>query len=112
MVSTRKFIYLSALISIIFGAANAHAQVANNVTNIAVGTTVLQPSVKRFGMNLSNQDFYDGGQMTKSLVFRNPGFEGEIYQSTIRCAAGTVTTCIDEDAFLAWPAGFWNGATF
>ena len=80
-------------------------------TNIAIGTNVLQSSVKRLGINLSFQDYYDSGQMTKNLVSRNPGFEGEIYQSTIRCISGTAMTCVDDDANSAWPAGFWNGAT-
>jgi hypothetical protein len=43
---------------------------------------------------------------------RNPGFEGEIYQSTIRCASGGGNTCVDDDPWSAWPAGYWNGATF
>jgi len=81
-------------------------------TNIAVGTTVLQPSVKPFGVNLGSEDYYGSGQMTKNLVSRNPGFEGEIYQSTIRCAAGSAVTCVDDDLWSAWPTGFWNGATF
>jgi alpha-L-arabinofuranosidase len=61
-------------------------------------------------MNLGNADYFGSGQMTKNLLSRNPGFEGEIYQSTIRCASGTATTCVDE-AQSAWPSGFWNGAT-
>jgi hypothetical protein len=88
-------------------AAGASAQ----TTNIAVGTTVLQPSVKRLGINLSFQTFYDSGQMTQNLISRNPGFEGEIYQSTIRCAIGTAYSCTDDDPYSAWPNGFWNGAT-
>lgn len=82
------------------------------VTNIFIGTNVLQPSAKRLGINLGTVDFYDAGQITKNLVFRNPGFEGEIYQSTIRCKSGTAATCVDEDAVSAWPAGYWKGATF
>ena len=89
-------------------------QPANNdqPTNIAIGTTVIRPYVKRLGINLSNVDFYDAGQMMKNFVFRNPGFEGEIYQSTIRCASGTVTTCVDDNPVSAWTSGFWKGATF
>src|ERR1019366_4867633 len=104
MISPRKIVCsqirqsLTAALILIFGSSAAHAQ----PTNIAVGTNVLHPSVKRFGMNLGNQDFYDAGQITKNLVFRNPGFEGEIYQSTIRCGTGTVTTCVDDDAYSAW----------
>ena len=85
---------------------------SGGITNIAIGANVLQPSVKRFGINIGNADFYDAGQITKNLISRNPGFEGEIYQSTIRCASGTATTCVDDDAVSAWPSGYWNGASF
>src|SRR5579862_891823 len=80
-------------------------------TNIAIGSSVIQPSVKRFGINLGATNYYDSSQMMKNLVFRNPGFEGEIYQSIIRCASGTLTTCTDDDPWEGWPTGFWNGAT-
>ncbi len=81
-------------------------------TNIAVGGVTLQPSVKRLGVNLSFQDFYDSGQMTKNLLSRNPGFEGQIFQSTVRCSAlSTATTCADENIYSGWPSGFWNGAS-
>lgn len=92
--------------------ALAFANSPGQSTNIAIGPTVLHPSVKRFGINLSNETYYDAGQMTKSLVFRNPGFEGEIYQSTIRCASGSAVMCADDDQWSAWPTGFWNGAKF
>ena len=104
----RQSMAAAALFVLGFANATAHAQ----STDIAIGTTILQPSVKRFGINLSNQDYYDAGQMTKGLVFRNPGFEGEIYRSTVRCAHGTATTCVVEDGSSAWPSDFWNGATF
>jgi hypothetical protein len=81
-------------------------------TDISVGTTTLQPSVKRLGMNLGTVNFYDSGQMTQNLIMQNPGFEGQIWNSTIRCLSGTATSCVDEDQWAAWPAGFWNGATF
>jgi hypothetical protein len=81
-------------------------------TNISIGTTTVQPSVKRLGINLGTLDYYDSGQTTQNLLMQNPGFEGQIWNSTIRCAAGTATSCIDEDQWAAWPAGFWNGATF
>jgi hypothetical protein len=82
------------------------------ITNIAIENTTLQPSVKRLGMNLGTVDFYDSGQMTQNLIMQNPGFEGQIWNSTIRCLSGTATSCVDEDQWAAWPAGFWNGATF
>ena len=49
--------------------------------------------------------------MTRNLLFRNPGFEGEVYRSIVRCSSGTGTTCIDSRA-SSWPAGFWSGAEF
>ncbi|MBV8730220.1 MAG: hypothetical protein JO336_10460, partial [Acidobacteriia bacterium] len=85
---------------------------SGQVTRIAVSATALQSGVKRLGINLGGVNYYDSGQMMKNLIFRNPGFEGEIYQSTIQCAAGTPTTCLDATGYSAWPAGFWNGASF
>ena len=81
-------------------------------TNIAIGTTTVQSSVKRLGINLGTLDYYDSGQTTQNLLMSNPGFEGQIWNSTIRCASGTSNSCLDEDQWSAWPAGFWNGATF
>jgi Fibronectin type III domain len=88
------------------------AQAQTTTTQIAIGTTVLQPTVKHLGINLGMHNFWDSGQMMQNLVLENPGFEGEIYQSIIECASGSVTTCVDSDLYSAWPAGFWNGATF
>lgn len=102
--SSRQFLALTTLV--LCGVARVEAQ----PTNIAIGST-LQPSVKRLGINLGYQTFYDSGMMTKNLISRNPGFEGEIYQSTIRCASGTATACVDDNPYSAWPDGFWNGAS-
>src|ERR1700761_4199955 len=81
-------------------------------TQITIGTTVLQPAVNRLGINLGGSNFYDSGQMMKNLIFRNPGFEPEIYQSTIMCNASAATTCLDNNGSSVWPTGFWNGASF
>ncbi len=81
-------------------------------TNISIDDTVLQPSVKRFGMNLGTMTNYDSGQITQNLLMQNPGFEGQIWNSTIRCIAGTATSCTDENQYSGWPAHFWDGATF
>ena len=88
------------------------AQTSTTTTNIAIGSSVLQPTVKHLGINLQMHNYWDSGQMMQNLVMENPGFEGEIYQSIIKCASGTTTTCVDSDTYAAWPAGFWNGATF
>jgi hypothetical protein len=81
-------------------------------TNIAIGSTVLQPSVKRMGINLGTLTNYDSGQMYQNLITSNPGFEGQIWNSTIRCAYGTATSCTDENQWSSWPAGFWSGASY
>ena len=82
------------------------------VTTITIGPEVLRTNVKRLGINLSGQTFYDSGQMLRNLTFRNPGFEGETWQSILRCKSVTPTTCTDENQYAVWPAGFLDGATF
>lgn len=84
----------------------------NAVTRIDTGTTILQTGIKRFGMNLGELSFYDSGQMLKNMAFRNPGFEGMVYRSVMRCASGTATSCLDEVSYTGWSDGFWNGARF
>ena len=105
-IQIRHSLAAAVLLALAFFTANAQT------TNIAIGPSALQPSVKRFGINLGTADYFDAGQITKNLAFRNPGFEGEIYNSTIRCVSGTTITCIDDNPISVWPSGFWNGATF
>ncbi len=69
-------------------------------TTITISNTVIVPSVKRFGINLGPVNYFDSGQVMKELVFRNPGFEGQLFQSLIRCASGTTTSCIDDIPYL------------
>ncbi len=80
--------------------------------NIAMSDKVLRRNVKRLGVNLGTLTFYDSGQTTKNLINRNPGFEAQIWNSTVRCSTGTTTTCVDDDQWSGWPAGFWKGASF
>ena len=82
------------------------------VTGIAIGTTVTQSGLKRLGMNVEGQAFYDSGQLLRNLTFRNPGFEGETWQTIVHCAAVTASSCTDEDIYATWPANFAQGATF
>jgi alpha-L-arabinofuranosidase len=81
-------------------------------TTITIGPEILHPNVKRLGINLSGQSFYDSGQMLRNLSFRNPGFEGEIWQSILHCKSVTPTTCTDENQYAVWPAGFLDGARY
>ena len=75
-----------------------------------IGDHVLEHGVKRFGINLSGETFYDSGQMLRNLVARNPGFEGQTWQSIVRCARFSRVLCV-LDGNTAWPAGFMDGAT-
>ena len=100
-----------AVLVVLMSSLTLYGQTSTS-TNIAVGATVIQPTVKHLGINLGTHNYWDSGQMMQNLVLQNPGFEGEIYQSIIECASGTTTTCVDSDTYSSWPTGFWNGATF
>src|SRR6266567_555175 len=92
--------------------------VANAATNIDVSARVGVASVKRFGINLGWMNYYDSGQIMKNLIFRNPGFEGQVYRSIVRVATNgsapppTATSFVDENNTTHWPTGFWNGASY
>ncbi len=118
-----SLLHLLVLVAVVFGCAGCRtAEVSANqregcaqsaaIAHIAVGPEVLHTGVKRFGINLSGQTFYDSGQMLRNLVFRNPGFEGETWQTILHCKAVTATTCTDEDQYSTWPPGFLNGAHY
>ena len=83
-----------------------------NATNIEIGSNALHSGMKHLGMNIDGQNFYDSGQMLRNLTFRNPGFEGETWQSILHCAVVTSTTCTDGNVWAQWPANFLKGATF
>ncbi len=98
-------------LGVLLAAIAAFAQ-APPRTSIEILPTPLHTQVKRFGINLSGQSFYDSGQMLRNLTFRNPGFEGERWESILRCKAVTATTCTDQNQYSVWPAGFLNKAHF
>ena len=84
----------------------------NGVTDIAVTNAVLHAGMKRLGMNIGGESFYDSGQMLRNLVFINPGFEGETWESILRCEGISATTCNDPNQWNQWPANFLKGAQF
>ena len=86
--------------------------ITSQSTIINVGSSVIQTGMKRLGMNIDGQNFYDSGQMMRNLIFRNPGFEGETWQSILQCVQVTATTCTDSNPWTQWPANFLTGATF
>src|SRR5580698_1567093 len=81
-------------------------------TTIQVSGAVQQASVSRLGVNLSDQTYWDSGQMMKNLVFQNPGFEGLKYRVIFHCDAVTANTCTDDNQFNAQPTGFWKGGSY
>ncbi len=99
------------LLSAISGSENpVFAQ--TGATNIAIGTTVQQPSVKRLGINLGGQTFYDSAQILRNVTFNNPGFEAEQWQSVLTCTAVSGNTCTDGNGWSQWPANFLQGGAF
>lgn len=82
------------------------------VTHFRVTNQVILPNVTRLGINLGEQTYYDSGQMTKNLLYRNPGFEGMEYRSILHCLVGGTGSCIDSRHAFQWPAGFWDGARY
>ena len=81
-------------------------------TNIQVTSAVQQSSVKRLGINLGDQSYWDSGQLLKNLVFKNPGFEAGKYRSIMICNTVTANSCTDDNQYSPQPTGFWNGATY
>jgi alpha-L-arabinofuranosidase len=81
-------------------------------TVIHIGSKVIRSGVKRLGMNMSGQSYYDSGQMLRDLTFRNPGFEGEIWQTVLECKFVKSDACADSDEWSWWPEGFAKGGTF
>lgn len=81
-------------------------------TTITISTNVQVAAAKRLGLNIGFHAYYDSRLMMKELCFRNPGFEGQIYQSVLRVSAGTPTNCVDDLTFGGWTNGFWDGAAF
>ncbi len=82
------------------------------VTHFRVTNQVVLSNVTRLGINLGEQTYYDSGQMTKNLLYRNPGFEGMEYRSILHCLVGGAGTCIDSRHVFQWPAGFWDSARY
>jgi alpha-L-arabinofuranosidase len=84
----------------------------STTTNIQVTSAVQQTSVKRLGVNLGDETYWDSGQITKNLIFQNPGFEAMKYRSIMVCAAVSSNTCTDDNNYSPQPTGFWTGGTY
>jgi len=108
------YLRLIFTLSVIAGAAldPANGLAQSTTTDIQVTGTVQQSSVSRLGVNLSDQTYWDSGQMLKNLVFINPGFEPLKYRSILHCSAVTASTCTDDNQYSPQPSGFWGGGSY
>ncbi len=93
-------------------ANHSPSRIPTGVTNIAINANIIRSDVKRFGINLSGQTYYDSGIMMRDLAFRNPGFEGETWQTVLQCKFVNGDSCADNDEWSGWPADFAKGGSF
>lgn len=104
------FLFFGRMVAIallaVFSIHVLYSQSAASPTTINITDTAKLTNAKRIGLVLGNQDFYDSGQFMRNLSFRNPGFEGEIWQTIFHCQYVTATTCTDDDLYTYWPANF------
>lgn len=116
LMQLRPFLLISALfcatVSMTSGSASAGAENLGNPTKITLESKIIRSNVKRLGMNMSGQSYYDSGQMLRDLTFHNPGFEGEIWQTVLECKFVKGDSCADSDEWSWWPADFAKGGTF
>ena len=113
--SSSSFFYVVGLGLLLLAGLSGNTTIASaqagGVTNINIGSTVKTSNAKRLGINLSGQSFYDSGQMLRNVIFRNPGFEGEIWRSVLKCKTVVGDGCYADDPWSSWPANFLQGAT-
>lgn len=75
-------------------------------------TTIVQ-STKKIGINLNGPAYYGSGELYKNLLWRNPGFEPDLYRDKFAAyQAGTTTTFTAPSQYDPVVANFWKGATF
>ena len=108
---TRIKSIICAILTVAFMAGTLTAS-GQSPTNIQISGAVQQSSVTRLGVNLSDETYWDSGQMTKNLVFENPGFEGLNYRMVLKCAVVTANTCQDDNQYAAMAANYWVGSTY
>lgn len=83
-----------------------------SAASVAVVTDrVLVPRVTRFGLNLGGWSNWGPDQFSSNIV-KNPGFEGLIDGAIVMPAHTSGASFDDSPAWLARPAGFWDGARF
>ena len=74
---------------------------------------ILLQAPKKIGMNLNGPTFYQGGEIYKNLLWRNPGFEPDLYRDKfVAFVPGTASTFQSSDVYDPVIQDFWAGATF
>jgi alpha-L-arabinofuranosidase len=82
-------------------------------TVVSVSDRVILSRARRLGVNLGGEAYYGSLQILKNLVSRNPGFEGQQWQSILQCGHGSgAGTCVDVVGWSRWPEGFLDGFSF
>ncbi|HEY0795100.1 MAG TPA: hypothetical protein VGD64_04895 [Acidisarcina sp.] len=90
----------------------SHPLTSQEPTVLHVNDAAIHEHVKKLGINLGGQTFYGSSQIERNLVSRNPGFEGEEWQTLLQCTQVTATSCTDYYPNGRWPAGFLDGGTY
>lgn len=82
-------------------------------TILPTESTVLVQSPKKIGINLGGPSFFGAGELYKNLMWRNPGFEPDLYRDKfVAYTDGTTTTFTAPSQYDPVVANFWTGATF
>lgn len=75
--------------------------------------SIVLQAPKKIGMNLNAPTYYQGGEIYKNLLWRNPGFEPDLYRDKfVAYKAGTTTTFPSPNPYDPVIRNFWAGATF
>ena len=76
-------------------------------------SAIVLQAPKKIGINLNGPTYYQGGELYKNLLWRNPGFEPDLYRDKfVAFKAGTSTTFPSPNSYDPVIADFWAGATF
>jgi hypothetical protein len=86
------------------------AEAADSVMLIPAAQPV-QRAVPRIGLNLGGSSTWGADQLINN-VLKNPGFEAPLDRTLVIARDIGRNTVTDDNAWLARPDGFWDGATF
>ena len=99
-------LFLSAIFVVLASFAQAQTITPNE-------SSIVLQSPKKVGINLNGPTYYQGGEIYKNLLWRNPGFEPDLYRDKfVAFTAGTTTTFTSPNNYDPVIANFWTGATF